>query len=610
MELPDEILTQIFDLAADEDVIFQYGLPTVMAETAWFQNALDEWALRSPQEAINIIQRRSYATKKAIMLTCRTWRRLGSEFLYRCLFFDNPSRLHLLCRILESDVNIKNESEQSSVGLGWWTKRIHLTRYYASPNRGASQDDMCNALTTIVKHCPNLSIFVVEWPMPSATFGLVADSLFKYTRKALHTVHWHVSAEAIPKIIWALDSLPLVLAAHIEFDPPTHTTEIHESLHLGSAQNVALNLPYLQQLTLRGSFSEFLEQAVDWILPGLRNLSIDCGNSRSETPDIVGFLERHGDKLKVLDINSIPPLEVPDILELCPQLEVFSFNADWRFQAPTLPATTSDGIPITDDSEPDGASRQRRRQSNTMRLSLGSYFNETSILTHTPHPRIHTIGLHGLLYAFGVGYARIFSSEEPFRSRVVRRSNDLNFGALNRAQFPQLRCIRILSRTLLNDLNKADGPVQDDEVDGMDRWERWWDRCHESNIRLEDCTGGEFGQLPLDAEEENIEEEEEEEEGDGQANDSEEYSSGGYSDEWEVEVPSIEENDDGLHTQELRQLIKECQAMAEERDESPFSGFIGPAFNLSSSMSSATGHSSAIADESTLLPRPVQLQAP
>ncbi|KAJ3853213.1 hypothetical protein EV368DRAFT_39352 [Lentinula lateritia] len=564
MELPDEILTQIFDLAADEDVIFQYGLPTVMAETAWFQNALDEWALRSPQEAINIIQRRSYATKKAIMLTCRTWRRLGSEFLYRCLFFDNPSRLHLLCRILESDVNIKNESEHSSVGLGWWTKRIHLTRYYASPNRGASQEDMCNALTTIVKHCPNLSIFVVEWPMPSATFGLVADSLFKYTRKALHTVHWHVSAEAIPKIIWALDSLPLVLAAHIEFDPPTHTTEIHESLHLGSAQNIALNLPYLQQLTLRGSFSEFLEQAVDWILPGLRNLSIDCGNSRSETPDIVGFLERHGDKLKVLDINSIPPLEVPDILELCPQLEVFSFNADWR---------------------------QRRRQSNTMRLSLGSYFNETSILTHTPHPRIHTIGLHGLLYAFGVGYARIFSSEEPFRSRVVRRSNDLNFGALNRAQFPQLRCIRILSRTLLNDLNKADGPVQDDEVDGMDRWERWWDRCHESNIRLEDCTGGEFGQLPLDAEEEDIEEEEEED---------------GYSDEWEVEVPSLEEDNDGLHTQELRQLIKECQAMAEERDESPFSGFIGPAFNLSSSMSSASGHSSAIADESSLLPRPVE----
>lgn len=64
MQLPDEILTEIFDLAADEDVIFQYGLPTVMAEAAWFRNVMGEWALRSPREAINTIQRRSYATKK------------------------------------------------------------------------------------------------------------------------------------------------------------------------------------------------------------------------------------------------------------------------------------------------------------------------------------------------------------------------------------------------------------------------------------------------------------------------------------------------------------------------------------------------------------------
>ncbi|KAJ4477155.1 hypothetical protein J3R30DRAFT_3290820 [Lentinula aciculospora] len=581
MELPDEILTQIFDLAADEDVIFQYGLPTVMAEAAWFKNALGEWALRSPQDAVNIVQRRSYATKKAIMLTCKTWRRLGSEFLYRCLFFDKPSRLYLLCEILESDAKNKKELERSSVGLGWWTKRIHLTRYYASPNRGLSAEDMSDSLMTIVKHCPNLSIFVVEWPMPSTTFGLVADSLFKYTRKALHTVHWHVPAEAIPKVIWALDSLPLVLAAQIEFDPPIQMTELHESLHLGSAQNITLNLPYLQQLTLRGSFSEFLEQAVEWILPGLRNLSIDCGNNRSDAPDVVSFLEKHGHKLEVLDLNSIPPLEVPDILELCPQLEIFSFNADWRFQAPTLPATTSDGAPITDNSESDG-----------------SYLNETSILTRTPHPRIHTIGLHGLLYAFGVGYARTFSSEEPFRSRVVRRSNDLNFGALNRAQFPQLRCIRILSRTLLNDLNKSDGPAQDDEVDGMDRWERWWDRCHDSNIRLEDCTGGEFGQLP---QEEVEEEEDSDEEG---ADNSEEYSSDGYSSEWEVDVPPIEENEGSSHNQELRQLIKECQAMAEDRDESPFSGFIGPAFNLAPSMQMVTSIAEESTTSATLIPDP------
>jgi hypothetical protein len=62
--LPAEIWTHIFDLAADEDVIFQYALPTSMAESAWFKNFFGEWGLRSPQEALNLIQRRSYATKK------------------------------------------------------------------------------------------------------------------------------------------------------------------------------------------------------------------------------------------------------------------------------------------------------------------------------------------------------------------------------------------------------------------------------------------------------------------------------------------------------------------------------------------------------------------
>jgi hypothetical protein len=63
-DLPAEIWTHIFDLAADEDVIFQYALPTSMAESAWFKTFLGEWTLRSPQEALNLIQRRSYATKK------------------------------------------------------------------------------------------------------------------------------------------------------------------------------------------------------------------------------------------------------------------------------------------------------------------------------------------------------------------------------------------------------------------------------------------------------------------------------------------------------------------------------------------------------------------
>lgn len=65
MHLPDEVWRRIFDLAADEDIFFQYALPTNMAEWAWFKVPhFTGWQLRSPLGAIDAIQRRSYATKK------------------------------------------------------------------------------------------------------------------------------------------------------------------------------------------------------------------------------------------------------------------------------------------------------------------------------------------------------------------------------------------------------------------------------------------------------------------------------------------------------------------------------------------------------------------
>lgn len=74
---------------------------------------------------------------KAIISTCKTWRRLGAEFLVRCLFFDDPTKLQHLSAIFVRDPN-----------LGWWTRRIHITRYYAREN--STMDDMANALVNII----------------------------------------------------------------------------------------------------------------------------------------------------------------------------------------------------------------------------------------------------------------------------------------------------------------------------------------------------------------------------------------------------------------------------------------------------------------------------
>ncbi|EGO03152.1 hypothetical protein SERLA73DRAFT_174592 [Serpula lacrymans var. lacrymans S7.3] len=507
-DLPPELWSYIFDLAADEDVIFYPGLPTTMAQSTWFKPPWkDDWQLRTPQDAINMIQRRSYATKKTVIATCRGWRRLGTEFLVRCLFFDNPTKLRDLCAIFDRDP-----------GLGWWARRIHITHF--SNGRGPKIDDFENPLISILHHCPNLEIFIVDWPMASS-FGPIAETLGAYCTK-LRTVHWHVPSETLPKVIWALDSLPSLVSVHIEFDAPTVDSD---TITLGAASNVRLNLVNLHQLSLRGFCQEFLEQATGWNFPGLRSFSFDFGSNRHDLPDLVSFLAHHGTQLLLLDLDCIPPLDVCTILDMCPLLVVFSFNPDWK-----LPSMNGNDTLTNANSEDD--------------------FSQPVAIVNRPHEHIKHIGLHGLLYAFGVGYAAEYASVDPLRTMMIRRANDRNFDALVKANFPSLRCVRVLSPTVLLDLDAADGP----DVLCFERWERWWNMCNHMGVRLEDCTGAQLGILPQDEEDEEEEVEEEEERWDD--------------DETECEYKN--DTGGGVSVTELRQLLDECRKMSAERDNPTF----------------------------------------
>ena len=387
--------------------------------------------------------------------------------------------------------------------------------------------DMENALISIIRHCPNLEIFVVEWPM-GASFGPIADALATYVCKTLRTVHWNVPYETLSKVIWALDSLPYILSAHIEFEPPA--SESQEDVHLGAASDLHLTLPNLQQLTLKGYFQEFLEQAIGWSIPSLKSLSFDFGNSRTDQPDVITFLTHHGSELIFLDLYCIPPLDVPKVLDLCPLLTTFNFNADWRF-----PLDDTESTDLTPSTTPPSS----------------------STIVHSPHANITSIGLHGLMYAFDVGFAATYSSIQPLRSHIIRRTNDLNVSALTKLNFPKLQRVRALNQTMLLDLNKVNGPGK--EEGGWERWERWWAMCVGMGVRLEDCTGALLGTLPAD--------EEEEDEGEGGDNEEEEEKED--EGEFEFEIPPMP-REGGDRVNELRQLLEECRIMAEEREDSIF----------------------------------------
>ena len=164
----------------------------------------------------------------------------------------------------------------------------------------------------------------MERPLKDA-FSPVMDALSTYCPRSLRTLQIFVPHKELAKLIWTLDVLPNLTVAHLEFfGIPT------EEPCLGSASNIVLSLSSLRQLCLRGFYSDFLDQATDWNLPSLETLALDFTTYRDDLPDLVEFLHNHGAQLLYLDLNCLTEQDVRPVLDLCPSLETFAFNADWR----------------------------------------------------------------------------------------------------------------------------------------------------------------------------------------------------------------------------------------------------------------------------------------
>ncbi|KAJ7888569.1 hypothetical protein B0H14DRAFT_3429984 [Mycena olivaceomarginata] len=128
-------------------------------------------------------------------------------------------------------------------------------------------------------------------------------------------------------------------------------------------------------------------------------------------------------------------MPLPRILALCPALTTVAFNADWR-------------LIRTDDKD---------------------------VEPPLTYERLTNVGLHGLVYAFGVGFAAAHTQGDPFPMFLVTSANDRTLAALcTRKHFPALRRVYVLSHSLLEEFDRADGPAKE----GMAWWERWWEVCN------------------------------------------------------------------------------------------------------------------------------------
>lgn len=359
---------------------------------------------------------------------------IGVELMYSSILVSDPVRLQKLISVL--DENPK---------LGWWTRAIYI---YIDDRLGSRDMNTLIAngyLVSLIQRCPNLQILMVDPQINPVSFLSVADILRTNCANTIKMIQWKMAYTSQAKIVPATIGLRNLEALQIEINYPS---EEPSATLPGIRKIMDISFPHLRQLQLRGAIQDFVDQVATWEMPKLKELTLDFKACRHDFPDVLEVIVPHAIQLEVLNLNSIPTLDVPAILNMCPNLVTFCFNLDWQLEGN---------------------------------------------LIQRAHSKITNIGLYGLRHAFGVGFAGEVAQVNPFEAIIMRRRNDVNFVAINKSNFPNLGLIRVLDTGLLNDLHKNDGPAA-----GVcyDRWERWWEQCVSQRVRLEDCVGNLLGTLP------------------------------------------------------------------------------------------------------------------
>jgi hypothetical protein len=381
------------------------------------------------------------AHHQAIISTCKQWRQIGFEGFFRHLYLSHATKVVGLCALLDSPSVLDTTSS-----YGRWTKKIHVGPYIFPGTDSTSVEEYEESIIAVIRHCPKVELFIIERQLGSS-FGPIMDALVLYASGHLHTIQLDIQGGFVPKVIWGLSSLPCIIAAHINIE-----TNVQVPSPLIAEEIACPKLPYLQQIFLRGYVGSLLKQLGGCDLPSLRIFTLEDGINSHDSPNIEEFLRHHGSNLVLLDLKTRANTKIPLVLDLCPNVESFVFNAD---------------------------------------TCIEPHDDVTSTIVNRPH-QLTTIGLHGLCHSFGVGTH--YLQTNTFQTTYIAHSNDLIMGALNKVNFPKLHRIRVVNRSLLEDLNKSNGPSR--ESGGFQRWSRWLWTCENAQIRLEDCTGQPLGTLP------------------------------------------------------------------------------------------------------------------
>jgi len=215
-------------------------------------------------------------TKCALVLVCRSWRKLALQFLYRHIPIRSPKRAELLLRILQPNPNVLPLDTSE---CGQFTRHIEISTHV----RGSDTIQFLQTVFKILRCCPNVRILSGTWDHPLPDTFLTALTLLY--GQSLHALYWEGPGSTAP--ITFFSSFQMLKALDI------HNVEEHSLPDQCS-------LPLVQDLIVSNS-KHSLKLATSLKLPSLHNLIFKSEGDVSQDA-LEAFLDVHGPSLLSVDI--------------------------------------------------------------------------------------------------------------------------------------------------------------------------------------------------------------------------------------------------------------------------------------------------------------------
>jgi hypothetical protein len=328
-DLPLEIWLEIFQFAT-----YVHNCETIKPLNPFTPRRMTTIALAANTPAL------AMRTKLALVLVCKSWRRLAAQLLYRHVVIRSPARADAIIRVMEqsrvpqpSISTSRHETRSSTTQLqdyGQWTRFIEVYTHM----RGSGNIRFLQTVFRIFRCCPNLQYLSGNWihELP-AEFLQGVPALYG---QSLLGLYWAAMSNA--EFLGAFQSLRLLDLRHF-----TGTFK--------SPDSPRPTLPCVQELIVSND-PRSLKVATVLDLPKLRNLTLRTnGHEPGHNEDLFAFLKAHGQSLVSVDLP--PPSDTdldienapvrrdaeyipPDIFLaefVCPNLESFVYSC----ATPTYP---------------------------------------------------------------------------------------------------------------------------------------------------------------------------------------------------------------------------------------------------------------------------------